>query len=396
METRDFFNEFNEIPAVCPKCGYSDYEIEIIDNKNRVVCNVCKLKGPIGINEKEAVEKWNKRITTENICRFCGEKLIQGKCTKCDSEEFHINSNNTKYNCCFIDLLGFSNYTTKSNLRDCVQLIENYATIYEQRCIVNNFRSFKYFHPASDSIFIISNDYDMFIKDISDFCYSSFRMVSNTYICPENNSDVAQTTVSVVSPTGITKEIQHWYPPLFSGGVSIGDLIIFQQESTYDYGTKKVPNFLGDALTKAVHLGEENHKEKRHGSRIFLDYEFVTHLSDDAKRKYVYFHDGIFELLWPVAAFIDANTIDDNINNGITDCFISLESLYKQYLNNAKLEAVYFNTLKLVYFSLLKYLEFRNASKIDIEDAKQLIRNFLSNNNLDLIFDELGNPLIWR
>ena len=117
MDTKDFFEEYKEIPVVCPKCGYTDYEIETFDNKSRVICKVCKLKGPIGINEKEAIEKWNKRITTENICRFCGEKLIQGKCAKCASEELHINSNNTKYNCCFIDLLGFSNYTTKSSLR---------------------------------------------------------------------------------------------------------------------------------------------------------------------------------------------------------------------------------------------------------------------------------------
>lgn len=396
MDNKDLFETDEEVPVICPKCGYWNYEIEENDGLFSVKCSVCNLKGPIGISKKEAVEKWNKRISTENACKFCGEKLIEGKCPKCSSEDIQIKSNNTKYNCCYIDLLGFSNYTTKSNLRDCVELIVNYATIYEQRFCSNNFRSFKYFHPTSDSIFIISKDYDAFIKDISEFCYSSFKIVSDNYIIPENDSDVAQVTVSVISPNGVKKEKRHWYPPLFSGGVARGDLVIFQQESTYDYESKKVPNFLGDALTNAVHLGEENHKDKRHGSRIFLDYEFVTHLSDDVKNKYVYFHDGIFELLWPTYAFIDANTIDNNINNGISDCFMSLLSLYRQFINTSKLEAVYFNTLKLFYFSLLNYLKYRNASSEEIEKAKQIIKNELSIKKLDIIFDELNNPIIWR
>lgn len=69
--------------------------------------------------------------------------------------------NNKEYACCFLDLLGFSSYTLYYDVLDSVRLIENYATIFQYRRIAEDFKSFEYFHPASDSLFILSRIIEM-------------------------------------------------------------------------------------------------------------------------------------------------------------------------------------------------------------------------------------------
>ncbi len=298
---------------------------------------------------------------------------------------------NKEYACCFLDLLGFSSYTLNYDVLDSVRLIENYATIFQHRVIAKNFKSFEYFHPASDSLFIISRDYDNFIKDLSEFCEQAYHIASQPYMFPENPTNVAEVTVPVITPSGIYKKKEHWFPTIFSGGVSFGEIAIFTQES-YNAGVSiQVPNFVGEGITKSVHVGQG-----QHGSRIILDDNVVQKLSSSTKDKYVLTHDGINDLLWPAAYFIDSNTVENNIVNGINEMFETFLKFYNQYKNNAKLEIVYFNTLKIIAFSLIQYMNYRNATAKERKDAEILLNRCLEINKLEYLFRDLFDIKVWK
>lgn len=299
--------------------------------------------------------------------------------------------NNKEYACCFLDLLGFSSYTLNYDVQDSVRLIENYATIFQHRGIADDFKSFEYFHPASDSLFIISRDYDNFIKDLCEFCEQAYHIASQPYMMPANLDDVAEVTVPVIITSGVYKRKEHWFPTIFSGGVSFGEIAFFTQESYYAGKLMLVPNFVGEGITKSVHVGQG-----QHGSRIILDDNVVKKLSLSTKDKYVLTHDGINDLLWPAAYFIDANTVENNIVNGINEIFEAFLKFYNQYKNDEKLEAVYFNTLKIIAFSLIQYMNYRNATAEERKDTEILLNRCLKENKLQYLAKDLFDIKHWK
>ena len=298
---------------------------------------------------------------------------------------------NKKYACCYLDLLGFSSYTLNYDVQDSVRLIGNYATIFQHREITNDFKSFEYFHPASDSLLIISNNYDSFIIDLSKFCELAYHIASQPYMMPENPADVAEVTVPVITPYGVHKKKEHWFPTIFSGGLSFGEIAIFTQESYYAGKIIQVPNFVGNAVTKSVHIGQ-----KEHGARIILDDNVVQKISSRTKEKYVLTHDGINDLLWPAACFIDANTVESNIINGIYEIFEAFLKFYNQFKNTANLEVVYFNTLKIIAFSLIQYMDYRNANVEERENAGMLLNRCLELHKLQYLAKDLFDIKLWK
>lgn len=393
MNSKDFYDKYGLVAQACPFCTFSDIELCKEKRKVFVKCLYCKKTGPRSIFKSQAVKKWNRRIDIKSYCIFCGKKLKNNFCEKCKIDFLRKQNMKKEYVCCYLDLLGFSNYTLHFDLEDSVRLIEDYATIFQHRSVTNCFKSFEYFHPASDSVFVIGTDFNRIVEDIANFCEQSFELVSMAYFSPENSNDVSEVSVTEITLKGIVNKKEHWFPPIFSGGVSTGDLLIFTQEAFYSGTSIQVPNFVGDALTKAVHLGE---KADIHGARIICDSVFVDKLNQTIRDKFIFFHNGCYELLWPCAYFIDANTVDNNINNGINQTFSTLLKFYNQFRHNGKLEAVYFNTLKLFFVSLKQYLIFRQASQQEIQKADSIIENMLIHNNLKYIKNELSDLSIWR
>lgn len=207
----------------------------------------------------------------------------------------------------------------------------------------------------------------------------------------ENLDDVAEVTVPVITTSGVYKRKEHWFPTIFSGGVSFGEIAFFTQESYYAGKLMLVPNFVGEGITKSVHVGQG-----QHGSRIILDDNVVKKLSLSTKDKYVLTHDGINDLLWPAAYFIDANTVENNIVNGINEIFEAFLKFYNQYKNNAKLEVVYFNTLKIIAFSLIQYMNYRNATAKERKDAEILLNRCLEINKLEYLGKDLFDITDWN
>lgn len=100
----------------------------------------------------------------------------------------------------YIDLLAFSNHVRK-NTGDAMMVFSNYNTILHSKIrdgiahpvdsysselqeLARNtsIDSFEYFIPFSDSIFIVSDDVNSFIPQLSSFVYGCFHITSHFYI----------------------------------------------------------------------------------------------------------------------------------------------------------------------------------------------------------------------
>ena len=51
-------------PKPCPFCGSTDLEVDDEVEKSTVYCEKCDIDGPTGEDKDEAIELWNRRIST--------------------------------------------------------------------------------------------------------------------------------------------------------------------------------------------------------------------------------------------------------------------------------------------------------------------------------------------
>lgn len=401
MNSKDFREKYGSNAKMCPRCRSTDLEMQRINSYVTVNCCFCGLIGPRKESVSASIQAWNTRSEGER-CLFCGGDIIKDECTQCHATLPYQSLLQQDYFCCFIDLLGFSQYTLNYTIQDCVGLIENYVTVFQGRSVNGDYKSFSFFHPVSDGIFIIGKKRDAngFIKDLCRFLIHSYLLTSYSFTYPQNANDITEVLIPVVHPNGVVYETRHWFPAIFSGGISAGELCPFMQPALYYKKEYQVPNFVGRAVTKSVKMAEKNHSMFLHGARVFCDNAFLSLLDDYTKSKYIYTHfvenAEINELLWPIGVFDDRNDIEFNINNGIQELFESISLFYKQTQSDISLEAVYFNTLKLIYLTQLRYLEYRQASEGEKNCANSLIQRMLTSAQLDILANDIFDCNIWR
>ena len=398
MTRNEFCKKYagGRVPVGCPCCGYSDNSLRKKGECVQVVCDNCGLGGPFGENEDEAVDLWNS--CSRDRCIFCGKELKGNRmCMNCGAEiPSTFIDEIDGFVCCFIDLLGFSSYTAKFTLNECTDLINDYATIFNGRNITGKYKSFMFFHPFSDNIFIIGREADKVIEDLSAFLIDTFHLNSPIYELPKNKNDIALRDTPVISPDGITVKQKHWLPSLFSGGISYGKLSIFTQTSYFNKSLIDVPNFVGEPLSRCVKIVDEDKNEKgKRGARIFCDDKFVEKLDPNIKNKYVYTHDGINELLWPVAMFCDANNLEQNETN-LYRIFEGILNFYVQYKDDKKLEPIYFNTLKIIYLSQIQYYKYRTHKNEGADRYAEILLNIVRRSEVSKIENDLKDVDTWR
>ena len=158
----------------------------------------------------------------------------------------------------FLDILGFSSYIcSDANLaqESAMDMLSTINFIFKNRVSDHRLHpwhsycpslqphaqrtdidSFECFLPMSDSIFIIGNDANIFIDQVSSFMCSCFNYVSNAYLNPiDNNAPervIAKQFKIDESDGLIVDEVEvQWYPHIFRGGISYNDAVILQMTS---------------------------------------------------------------------------------------------------------------------------------------------------------------------
>lgn len=302
----------------------------------------------------------------------------------------------------FIDLLGFSDCVgVKENLEGAINKLHNYNTILstqynEQKihpvsCYCKQLKelaessyvtTFDYFLPASDSVFIASDKakLDTFVKQLCSFLFRSYNLTSYLYANPDDESEATLQKGMKINYYGktITTEDVSCPPCLFRGGMSIGECEPLQQIRVVKGNmTQDNCNLVGKAVVEAVD------KEKLvSGPRIITTKKLFENCSndiqkhylrklesEDIKEKYKDSKGELYELLWPVAAFIRENGISSEIGN-LSEFVKGAYNLYHSKSNESENAKKHYKAfLELLYNSILIFWD-------NNEEAQETVTNY--------------------
>jgi hypothetical protein len=307
--------------------------------------------------------------------------------------------------CAFLDLLGFRDYTLTDTM-GAHRLLINYQTILNQKMIDQKSHpassypsmglqetaekhlidSFEYFLPFSDSIFIISNKPDKFIKQISSLLLDCFILTSDVYAAPENKgspTEVTRTSVELDNEGKLktSESKERWYPTLFRGGISVQEVTPIDMNSIVARDFVKITNLASQGVVESVKL-----EQLDKGPRVFCAREFNDSLSPNIKYLMAPYKDGKhFEMLWPAIHFNEFNDCRIEISqfNGI---FIAGANLWNSS-NHTEEGIHYYKFLKLIVKSALSFFQWRGYQK----QAEDYILAVIRKSKLELKIDDLMN-----
>ena len=214
----------------------------------------------------------------------------------------------------FLDVLGFSDYA-KEDLEGAVRLLGHQEFILRQKiqdgklyppskysdqslaalAEAHLVDSFKLFLPFSDSIFIVSETPDKFAQQLSHFLIECLLLIGHVYDDAEDPA-LPEAVKIVEFPAGDTHP-ERWYPPLWRGGMAIGELVAGGVTGIEDGEDIRIPNLAGPAVVKAV-LAEKTCR----GPRLLCEAGFEKNFGPEVQRYFRKVTDETNELLWP--AFI--------------------------------------------------------------------------------------------
>ena len=288
--------------------------------------------------------------------------------------------------CTYLDLLGFSNYMN-SNFEDAMLLIENYANILQMGFNIsdNEFSSFNEFLPFSDSIFILSDDANSFIQEISHFLINCFLFTAHEYSFPIDKEKPTKVTIKEVGFNIEKKDIEvkeierNWYPTIFKGGISYGDVETFSQRGLHNKLFFDQRNLAGKGIVSSVAM-----EKMGRGPRVFTDSSFISLLDEQNRTKYIIGRNNISEILWPIGIFIEDNPILSELENNYEKLMNPAINLWKAYEKTAVGE-IYFNLMKIITLSAQRFAESKNEKQLFIDYLKQ----YLNKNKILHFFDSL-------
>ncbi len=305
----------------------------------------------------------------------------------------------------FIDLLGFKNYTDYNIATAHNLLVSNVSFIIEERIRDNEshppssysnkntrklseknlLTSFEYLLPISDSFFIISPESkaDIFVEQLSSFLIKLFYLNMNAYN-KNNNENATEVNVKhyYLNKNGInSRNVKEFWPPVFfRGGISFGEIILEENfVCIKNYKKNNTVNFVGSAVVSAVELEKIGEK----GPRIFCDKNFYCKLSTEKKDKYcVKIKDSIYEILWPIAMFIDENGNKTECNSKFDEILEASYKLWKSF-NHRSFGVHYWEFMKLVIKSIIKYCNNSSEKRIMNKLKKLGMEEFKINDILE-------------
>lgn len=299
----------------------------------------------------------------------------------------------------FLDLLGFTNYIT-NDPEGALKLLENSCSILKLKLLSERISkrrfhqnnqgdtakidSFESYYPMSDSIFIVASDANKFIEQISVFLITCLEFTINSIRYPENKNNPIEVTEKIFSIKNgkVSKDElkKNWYPTLFRGGISYGELLAYETVAIHDSSSYKSYNLAGSAVINAIKL-EKFDK----GPRLFCDKDFYN-LLDLEKQKLVVCvrveDRSSYEILWP--AFYYLNNVPDIEIYEVNGLLEPAVNLYMHYKDNSEICLHYRNFIDLIIRSTIKHFETYSYK----EQAEKYILNFLKKKQIDYPFSE--------
>lgn len=264
----------------------------------------------------------------------------------------------------YLDILGFSAYI-QENEEYTIELLQNYSLqiSYLKDLKEKSFKTFDYFVPMSDSIFITSSNFSEHIFALSEFLLNCFQYSSSNFNT-ESHKDGTDPRETIQSELKLENGIVNTYPTkikvfplLFRGGISNGD---FKSYSTLSIKKNLLDkssqtNFIGKGVVEVVKLEQIDLK----GPRIFLNKSIVKNTKK--RKKYlasVPNNKDLYELLWPMAYLEKTISTEDDlisesqILNYFLDLYLPSYSLWNFFKGNLRLSAHYLGLLLLLEKSL--------------------------------------------
>ena len=253
----------------------------------------------------------------------------------------------------FIDLLAFSNNVRK-NTGDAMMAFSNYNAILHSKIRdgiahpVDSYPkelqelakstaidSFEYFIPFSDSIFIVSDDINSFVTQLSSFVYNCFHFTSHFYINPKDISDPTKAKMVSFSFNENGEIVSdyidtHYYPTIFRGGIAYGEVFPIDLWSIANKNPEKRENVAGKAVVRAVEL-----EGKVKGPRIIFDASILQSIDEQIRNRYIrkVSNSDYCELLWPAINYIPQNGFQDA--SSFHEMFAGAINLWKGYNHTA-------------------------------------------------------------
>ncbi|WP_041502587.1 hypothetical protein [Sanguibacteroides justesenii] len=291
----------------------------------------------------------------------------------------------------YIDLLAFSNHVRK-NTGDAMMVFSNYNTILHSKIrdsiahpvdsysselqeLARNtsIDSFEYFIPFSDSIFIVSDDVNSFIPQLSSFVYGCFHITSHFYINPQDSSDPTKgemVSFSFDDNNNLSSKYidSHYYPTIFRGGMAYGEVFPIELWNIVDKGPEKRKSLAGKAVVRAVEL-----ESKIKGPRIVFDIEMFEQIDEQIKNRYIRKIEGteFYEILWPAIKYIPQNGFSDA--QSFYEMFTCAINLWKGY-NHTPYSMHYFSFIELIVASTLQFFEAIGYKNEALEMVKTAIK----------------------
>jgi len=283
----------------------------------------------------------------------------------------------------YLDLLAFSNHV-RENTRDALGAFTTYQTILTTKirdgliypadsypderlreiATRNSITSFKYFLPFSDSIFILSDDPNCFVKQLGAFVLHCFTFTSREYEQPDDLGEPTRVTHKFDDQTKLE---ENWWPALFRGGIGLGEASPIELVGLVEGKPQTIANLAGKGVVKAVSL-----ESKIKGPRIIFEKELFDQLNESTK---VYTAEteikNYYEILWPGFNYIPTNGYSEI--NDFGKLFLPAVNLWKAY-NHTPYSEHYFRFIELVVTGTLKVFEEMGELEAAIEKIKEEIK----------------------
>jgi hypothetical protein len=311
--------------------------------------------------------------------------------------------------CCYLDLLGFSNFTKSKDPFEYCNVLENYAQVMRHKLdpflTTHTYKSFESFIPFSDGIFITSSieNGDLFVQELSDFYTTCVRWNINENNFNQKSDDpFLHETFCLGTCKKLTR---NHFPTLFRGGIAIGDVEYFSQKCIFpsfpSANVNDVPNVAGGGITAAVRMEETTGFS---GGRILVSNDVVMLLSVDTRQKYILENtcikdkDGTMksiqagELLW-LNSLIETRNDKNLVFLEFVDFVNYFLRIYKYYDKNLPIDSrdricsVYRETLKMIILAMDR---FRDISGLKVSLKGYLKTQIQNDNMLQTLCNEAG------
>lgn len=292
----------------------------------------------------------------------------------------------------FIDLLAFSNNVRK-NTSDAMMAFSNYNAILHSKirdgidhpidsypaelqdlAKSTSIDSFEYFIPFSDSIFIVADNADSFVTQLSSFIHGCFHFTSHFYVNPKDISDPTKGEMVSFSFNDKGELVSdyidtHYYPTIFRGGVAYGEVFPIDLWSIANKNPEKRKTVAGKAVVRAVEL-----ENKIKGPRIIFDANIIDIIGKQTKDRYIRKVQGteFYEILWPAIKYIPQNGFQDA--SSFHEMFTCAINLWKGY-NHTPYSEHYFCFIELIVASTLQFFKAIGYKNEALDMIKEAIIN---------------------